>query len=369
MRAARPDFWNFEHRRLVRSMLHRPLPLIAAGWLAASLLCGVGPLQLAAQHPRIVGYQAPPRSESVEPVSSAPDHDRDIREKAAIDSIYREHAAGTYRFQKVTYPSGVGDLDIPAYVFSPLETGNVRHPALVWVHGSVHGGWSPGYLPFVREAVSRGYVVIAPEYRGGTGYGPEFYNAIDYGGSDVEDVISAVDYARRELPFVNADRVAIMGWGNGGLISLLAVMREAHPFRAAIAIGPVANLVFRLTYKGPSYGEFFSRQAAFGALPHERPDTYVERSPLYQISKLEVPVMVHVATNDEDVAYAESQMLIRALAAEKPDLAELQVYDDPPGGHAFSRMVNTRYEIIETPAMLDTWARTWSFFERHLSPY
>jgi dipeptidyl aminopeptidase/acylaminoacyl peptidase len=350
-------------------LLPRP-PRFTAGLLAASLLCSVGEiLELSAQPsglPRVVGYQATPRPQ---PEATARDHDQDMREKAAIDSIYRVYAAGSFHFQKVTYPSSVGDLDIPAYVFAPLERRiSDRHPALIWVQGSVHDNWSPAYLPFVKEAVSRGYVVIAPEFRGSTGYGREFYEAIDYGGYEVEDVISAVDYIREHLPFVDPDHVGIMGWSHGGLIALLAVLRESHPFRAAVAIGPVTNLVFRLAYKGPSYQELFTKQARIGALPHERPDIYIDRSPLYQVHKLQVPLMVHVATNDEDVDYVESQMLIQALQVEKPELAEVRVYEDPPGGHAFSRMVNTHFQIIETPAMLDTWDRTWSFFDRHLAP-
>jgi dipeptidyl aminopeptidase/acylaminoacyl peptidase len=313
----------------------------------------------------------PYRSFNPPPASPAtpPDIDLEVRAKVATDSIYRRHAAGSFGLRKIAYRSSVGDLDIPAYVFTPqdLNLGD-RRPALVWVRGSTQGDWSPAYLPFVKEAVSRGYVVIAPEYRGSTGYGPELYDALDYGGYEVEDVISAVDYAREHLPFVDTERVALMGWNHGGLITLLAVFRESHPFRAAIAIGPVTNLIFRLAYKGPSYQELFLKQRRIGALPHERPDIYIDRSPLYQVNKLRVPLMVHVATNDEYVSYTESQMLIHALQVEQPELAEIHVYDDPPGGHAFSRMVNTHFEIIDTPAMRDTWSRTWSFFERHLTP-
>ena len=71
---------------------------------------------------------------------------------------------------------------------------------MVWVHGGVHGNWGVNMFPFVREAVERGYVVICPEYRGSTGYGDQHHNAIDYGGYEIDDVMSAVDYLKT-LPY------------------------------------------------------------------------------------------------------------------------------------------------------------------------
>src|SRR5690606_7802306 len=118
----------------------------------------------------------------------------------------------------------------------------------------------------------------------------------------------------------------IMGWSHGGLITALAVFRDDHPFRAAVAVAPVTNLVFRLSYKGPAYQALFTRQRRIGALPHERPHLYIERSPVYQVDGLRIPLMVQVATNDPDVDFVESEMLLHALQVKKPELAELYVY-------------------------------------------
>ena len=105
-------------------------------------------------------------------------------------------------------------------------------------------------FPFVREAVQRGYVVITPDYRGSTGYGEAHYEAIDYGGKEVDDAISAVDYLKT-LPYVDMDRLGMMGWSHGGFITAHTLFRDEHPFKAGAAIVPVTNLVFRLSYKGP----------------------------------------------------------------------------------------------------------------------
>jgi len=295
--------------------------------------------------------------------------------KATIDARYEEASRGVMDFQKVTYRSSVGDMDIPAYLFQPLnKRGAKGHAAMIWVHGGVHGNWGINMFPFVKEAVERGYVVICPEYRGSTGYGEAHHMAIDYGGHEVTDVISAADYLKT-LPHVDADRLGMMGWSHGGYITLLSVFRDAHPIKAGAAIVPVTNLVFRLSYKGPGYQRQFSTQSRVQGLPFEKRDQYIERSPLYHVDKLKVPLLVHVATNDTDVDYVEDQQIVDALRSRKPDLAETKVYVDPvpgpaSGGHTFSRRVDPKtLQRQDSPDQRDSWNRTWTFFEWHLRPY
>ncbi len=299
-----------------------------------------------------------------------------IKAKAETDRIFAERSKGVLDYRKTTYRSKVGDLDIPVYVFQPLKKrGPKGHAALVWVHGGVHGNWTNSYWPFVKEAVERGYVVVAPDYRGSTGYGADFHNAIDYGGREVDDVMSAYDFITGTMPHVDPDRIAMMGWSHGGYISLLSVFREQHPFAAAAAIVPVTNLIFRLSFKGPRYQRSFSTQANAPGLPFEARETYVARSPFYHVDKLKVPLLVHVATNDLDVNFEEASMLIWSLRAQKADLAETKIYKDPApwgssAGHAFSRRVdNKTLERVDSPAQIDSWNRTWTFLEEHLRPY
>jgi dipeptidyl aminopeptidase/acylaminoacyl peptidase len=314
---------------------------------------------------------------SKDPKDHAPSYDfeRDIKARAEIDRRYAEASRGVMDFKKVTYRSSVGDLDIPAYLFQPLATrGPKGHAAMVWVHGGVHGNWGISMFPFVREAVERGYIIISPEYRGSTGYGEAHHNEIDYGGYEIDDVLSAVEYLKT-LPHVDTDRLGIMGWSHGGYITLFSVFRDRTPFKAAAAIVPVTNLVFRLSYKGPNYQRSFATQKRIQGLPFEKPDVYIERSPLYHVDKLRVPLLVHVATNDTDVNFVEDQQIIDALRSRKPDLAETKIYVDPTpgpasGGHTFSRRVNPKtLEKDDSPEQRDSWDRTWTFFEWRLRPY
>jgi dipeptidyl aminopeptidase/acylaminoacyl peptidase len=320
------------------------------------------------------------RAESLYVSADPADHnqrnfERDIAAKKATDSIYAARSRGVMEFTKISYRSKAGDMDVPAYLFAPLNKRGARgHAAMVWVHGGVHGDWNQVMFPFVKEAVERGYVIVAPDYRGSNGYGAAHYNAIDYGGKEVDDVMGAYDYLKT-LPYVDGDRVGVMGWSHGGFIASHLVMRETTPFKAAAAIVPVTNLVFRLGYKGPNYQRSFSTQSALRGLPHEKREEYIKRSPLYQVEKLNTPILVHVATNDTDVDYVEDQQMVWKLRALKPELAETKVYVDPApwggsGGHAFSRRVDPNtLQRVDSPAQIDSWNRTWVFFEWILRPY
>jgi dipeptidyl aminopeptidase/acylaminoacyl peptidase len=314
---------------------------------------------------------------SNDPADHAPGYNfkADIDTKAEMDARYARASQGVMDFQKVSYRSSVGDMDIPAYVFQPLKKRGVAgHAAMIWVHGGVHGSWGINMFPFIKEAVERGYVIVCPEYRGSTGYGEAHHVAIDYGGHEVDDTMSAVAFLKT-LPHVDQDRLGIMGWSHGGYITLLSVFREGHPFKAAAAMVPVTNLVFRLSYKGPGYQRHFSTQARIKGLPFEKQDLYIERSPLYHVDKLQVPLLVHVATNDTDVNYVEDQQIVDALRSRKPDLAETKVYVNPvpgpaSGGHTFNRRVNIKtLEREDSPDQRDSWNRTWTFFEWNLRPY
>jgi acetyl esterase/lipase len=302
-------------------------------------------------------------------------YEQQVTGRMRADSIMAARSKGVLDFSIVSYRSGVDGMTIPAYLFQPLvKRGPKGHAAMVWVHGGVHGNWGTSMYPFVREAVERGYVVITPQYRGSTGYGEAHHNAIDYGGKELDDVASAVDFLKT-LPHVDQDRLGIMGWSHGGFITAHLVFREAHPFKAAAAIVPVTNLIFRLSYKGPGYQRGFATQAGLAGLPFEKRDEYVKRSPLYQVEKLRVPILVHVATNDRDVDFVENEQLIWKLRALKPDLAETKVYVDPAPwggsvGHAFSRRVDPiTLERVDSPEQIDSWNRTWVFLEWNLRPY
>src|SRR5689334_8072415 len=131
------------------------------------------------------------------PQQREPDFAQQIARQADTDKTWRDASEGVMKMEKTTYKSRVGGLEIPVFVFQPLTLrGPKGHPALVWVHPDIRGHVYEYYIPYVREAIARGYVVVAPEYRGSVGYGKEFYDAIDYGGAEVDDVLTSVDFIK-----------------------------------------------------------------------------------------------------------------------------------------------------------------------------
>ena len=133
--------------------------------------------------------------------------------------------------------------------------------------------------------------------------------------------------------------------------------------RTAISFAIAVNIaLFGLI--GPFAAAVMNR---FGGTPAERREVYRDRSPLFQVDKLTVPVLVHIADNDEDVTIEEGMQLVDALRARKPSLSTTKVYASPPGGHSFDRRVDPRtLEPVNTPDQRDSWTRVWAFLEQSL---
>ena len=301
-----------------------------------------------------------------------PDFERQAQDQAETDRTWREASAGHMQMEKITYRSRVGDLDVPAFVFQPLRLRGAKgHPALVWVHENIRGHLYSHYIPYIREATARGYIVIAPEYRGSVGYGKAFYDAIDYGGNEVDDVVTAVEVLKTKYSAVDPSRIGIIGWSHGGMITLLSVLRNESAFKAAVAMVPVTNLFQRLAWKGvEKQHQAIDPANRYGGLPHEKPDVYKERSPLYNIDKLQIPLYVGVTKNDQDVNIEEDMQLVDALRARKPLLAETTVYDNPLGGHTFDRRVDPKtWQPENTREQRDSWNRVWTFLDWNLDPF
>jgi dipeptidyl aminopeptidase/acylaminoacyl peptidase len=280
-----------------------------------------------------------------------------VGDVALIDKVFlvgppNPKGTETYGIKNERHP-----LKFWCYVFVPRKLGDKRAPLLVLPHGGVHADFTTYHTHIVRELMDQGYVVIAPEYRGSTGYGRGFEQAIDYGGLEVDDCIAARDWAVENVPQVDGRRVGILGWSHGGLIALMAVYAQPDKFSACYAGVPVSDLVQRMGYLTDDYRALFSAPYHIGKTAGQAVDEYRRRSPAWNVEKLRTPLLVHTTTNDRDVNVIEVETLIARLKAAGKTF-EYKIYQDAPGGHSLNR--------IDTRDARDSRQEVWAFLRRHL---
>ncbi|MFL6198399.1 MAG: alpha/beta hydrolase family protein [Thermoanaerobaculia bacterium] len=248
-------------------------------------------------------------------------------------------------------------IRIYLYTFLPKDLDRSRkHPAILLTHGGVHGDFGTYHVHLVREMVERGYIVLAPEYRGSTGYGREMYEAIDYGGLENDDVVAARDWAVEQLP-IDPKRIALVGWSHGGMISLMAGFDHPDKFACIYAGVPVSDLITRLGYHEQGYTDLFAADYHIGKPPSQAVDEYRKRSPIWNVEKLKLPLMITSTTNDRDVDVVEVEQLIVHLKAAGKTF-EHKIYEDAPGGHSFER--------IDTTYARNVRKDLYAFLDKHL---
>ncbi len=252
------------------------------------------------------------------------------------------------------------DLIFQSYIFFPRETSrDGKYPLVVFSHGGIHGTLTTVYAHVIRELMAQGYIVVAPDYRGSTGYGRGFYRAIDYGGLENEDVLTAARYMVENYSIVDPARVGLLGWSHGGMISLMNALRYPDLYACAYAGVPVSDVAFRLSYQSDDYAPEFSASYHVGKLPAEAPGEYARRSPVTYARDLRIPLMITTAENDDDVSVKEVQRMIDSLTHYKKDF-EYKVYGPMPGAHLFDR--------IDSREATDARFLAYKFLERYLRP-
>ena len=300
-------------------------------------------------------------------------HNFDVLEKTIDDLHWRQQLKGYAFVDKVELtgppkrviknPTGQGagnPLRIKAYVFLPDNLDpSAKYPLLVLPHGGVHSDFNTFYIHIIKELMAQEYIVVAPEYRGSTGYGKRFYQTIDYGGLEVEDVYNSRNYMLENYDFIDKNRVGIFGWSHGGLITLHNIFEHPDSYKVAYAGVPVSDLIARMGYKTQGYRDLYSADYHIGKSAYEDVEEYRRRSPAWQAHKLETPLLIHTNTNDGDVNVFEVEHLIKSLKAEDKDF-EYEIYEDIPGGHAFDR--------IDTQHAKGVRLKVYNFLADYLKP-
>lgn len=317
--------------------------------------------------------QVAAKIDSLKNNDEALEHRLDILEKS-IDDIIWFQRVGTVAFIDKVYltgpplrkeenPTGLGagnPVKFWAYVFLPRDIDfSKKYPLVVFPHGGVHSNFSTYYTHIVKELIAQQYIVVAAEYRGSTGYGKAHYEKIDYGGLEIEDVRSSREYAIENYDFVDQDRVGIIGWSHGGLITLLNIFEHPEDYKVAFAGVPVSDLVARMGYYDDDYRQLYSASYHIGKTAHEDVEEYRRRSPAWNAAKLKTPLLIHTNTNDEDVNVLEVEHLIQSLKAEGKRF-EYEIFEDLPGGHSFDRLDTRKAKEIRI--------KIYNFISQYLHP-
>jgi dipeptidyl aminopeptidase/acylaminoacyl peptidase len=260
--------------------------------------------------------------------------------------------------ERVSYKGPDGQT-VPAYLFVPKGLDRTkRHPAIVWIHGDGvnqnYDGWHVQrnyavYYSFHQYLVQKGYVVLAPDYRGSIGYGRAWRQGVhmDVGNRDFLDAAMSAEYLRA-LPYIDGDRIGVWGLSYGGFFTLLALTDRPTWFRCGVNVAGVAD--YRMYYEDPWHGGWTVSRIG---TPEENPKVYDVASPLSRVDRIERPLLVLHGTSDVNVPYLHSVRLADELL-KKGKAFEMMTY--PGEFHYF-----TREHVLR-----DAWTRVERFFDEHL---
>ena len=223
---------------------------------------------------------------------------------------------------------------------------------------SIHGGPTSASRTARQLSVSgagllasQGHAVLMPNYRGSTGFGDEFLVELVGNECDIEvaDIQAGID-AVIEQGIADPDRVAVMGWSNGGYLTN-CLISSSDRFKAASSGAGVFDQAMQwATEDTPGHVINYMQ-----GLPWEQPEAYAKASPLARAGTITTPTLIHMGENDERVPLVHAQALYRALFQYLDVPTELVVYEG--AGHSLRSMSHRRAKMA--------WDAAW--FEQYLT--
>jgi dipeptidyl aminopeptidase/acylaminoacyl peptidase len=257
-----------------------------------------------------------------------------------------QHAA-LPKSQLVTYKSFDGRM-ISAFVWVPF---NLKRDgtaaAVVMPHGGPTGQTTDAFNGRAELLASRGFVVIAPNVRGSTGYGMEFQNANikDLGGADLKDEIAGVEFMKA-TGFIDAKKVGIWGGSYGGYMTLMAIGKIPGVWSAAVDEYGILNWLSMLEHEDPRLQEY--EKSLLGD-PVKDKAVYEASSPLKYIGNETAPLLVLQGDNDIRVPKEEAQQVVSILKAEGRTVDAVYYSEE---GHGFVKREHQQDELSRSVAWL-----------------
>ena len=254
----------------------------------------------------------------------------------------------------VHYPSRDGKWTISAFVFVPYNAPrNGQHAAIVYVHGGPTAQTENSFNRLIQYVVNKGYFVIAPNYRGSTGYGKEFQqaNLFDMGGGDLQDVLAAADWIK-QTGYPDHKKLILMGGSYGGYMTMMGVTKAPDVWAAGVPIVPFVNWFTEIQNEDPVLQQ--SDLATMGD-PEKNKALYEERSPINFIDRVKAPLLLLAGGHDPRCPQSEALQVVEAIR-KRGGIADYKVYENE--GHGFARVEN----------QIDAYKRVADFLQAHVPP-
>jgi dipeptidyl aminopeptidase/acylaminoacyl peptidase len=254
----------------------------------------------------------------------------------------------------VHYPSRDGKWTISAFLYVPFNMArNGQNAAIVYIHGGPTSQTMNSFNRFVQYAANQGYMVLAPNYRGSTGYGKEFQqaNLFDMGGGDLQDVLAGVDWIK-QTGHLDPKKIAVMGGSYGGYLSMMAVTKAPEVFAAGVPIVPFVNWFTEIENEDPVLQQ--SDLATMGDVVKNKA-LYEERSPINFIDQIKAPLLLLAGGHDPRCPKSETQQAVDAIK-KRGGTVDYKIYENE--GHGFARVEN----------QIDAYQRVANFLLAHVVP-
>lgn len=264
------------------------------------------------------------------------------------EELPREPLAST---TPITYPSSDG-LEIPAYLTLPKGVAPRGLPLVVVPHGGPWARDTWGYNGLVQFLANRGHAVLAPNFRGSTGYGKRFLDAgnREWGDKMQDDITWGVMHLVEE-GIADRDRIGILGASYGGYATLAGVAFTPEVYAAAVSLVGPSNLITLLDAI-PPYWEAVRTQFYVRMGDPRTPEgkAQLERqSPLNSTDEIATPLLVIQGANDPRVSKRESEQIVAALHERDSAVEYLLAPDE---GHGFVTPVNNLAAFAAAEAFL-----------------
>jgi dipeptidyl aminopeptidase/acylaminoacyl peptidase len=246
-------------------------------------------------------------------------------------------------------------MTIPNILWKPHQaTASRKAPALVLVHGGPGGQATRGYSAISQFLANHGYVVLDINNRGSSGYGKTFFTADDrkHGREPLWDCVDAKKFLST-LPYVDADRIGIMGGSYGGYMVLAALAFQPDVFDVGVDLFGISNWVRTLESMPAWWGAQRAALLAEIGDPQTDRQMLMDVSPLFHAKRIRKPLMVLQGANDPRVIKAESDDIVAAV---KKNGVPVEYVVFANEGHGFTRREN----------QIQGYGSVLTFLDRHL---